>query len=426
MREEENNAIIDLIIIFVLVNSFGFPGNYTKAFGASLGTLIEYTSFLLQIFLMLVTSGDSILEIRIINLQKKYSSIYFMLAVITGCSMLVTISRSKEIISCVRVSTTALFGIWIMEHYSIRRILEIIHQAQIIFVFFNVVFALFFKGYRDWTSSYASYYIGLYGTKNEAGMQLALGITMQILLLRIYLEEKRQISQLFMGFLLLQIGLLFLTKSTGAYLVAFVPAVYILHFEKKWGVERRFPLAYLYIIASIGFIFFALTIIQWFAPLLESIGEDASLTGRVPLWQRVITIMQQSHTLTGYGYGMFWFNDSAVSLFHAGFDKYSWAGNMRAGAHNVILELWLNVGLLGIASYFVMLLDSFKRITEMGESQYLFCFIFIFSFMMHGFTERAFGTYEFHTLFLFMSCALGCNRIQAEGKKDGKRESKRE
>lgn len=414
MKKEDSITIVDLIIVFIFVNSLGFPGNYTKAFGSSLGTLIEYTSFLLQIVLMVASSGNTILELKLIDLKWKYRSIYFMLLVITGTSLLVTISIPKQIISCVRFSTTAMFGIWLVEHFPTKKILEQIFYSQIVFVFFSVVFAVFFKRYRDWTSSYASYYIGLYGTKNQAGAELALGITMQILLLRIYMEEKKQVSNLFMGFLLLQIGLLFLTQNTGGYVVTLIPALYILHFEKKWGPEKRFPLGYIYIIASVGFILFALTVIQAFAPFLESIGEDATLTGRTPLWQRVIQIMLMSHTLTGYGYGMFWFNDSAVALFHAGFEANSWAANMRAGAHNVLLDLWLNIGLLGIGAYFVMLLDSMKRIWELREEQYLFCFIYIFSFMLHGFTERAFGTYDYHTLFLFMSCALACNREKEE------------
>ena len=408
--KKEGDPIVDLIIIFVFLNSLGFPGAYTKAFGSIIGTLIEYTSFLLQLVLMLISSGDTILDIKVVDLKTKYRAIYFMLFTITACSVMVTISIPKQMISCIRLSTTAMFGMWIVDHYSIKRILELIFYTQILFIFFSVVFAVFFKRYRDWSSSYASYYIGLYGTKNEAGGELALGIGMQLLLLRVYQEEKKQISQLFLGVLVLQISLLFLTKHTGGYIVTLIPALYVMYFEKKWGVERRFPLAYLYIGASVGFILFALTVIQAFEPLLTSIGEDASLTGRVPLWQRVIEIMTMSHTLTGYGYGMFWFNDRAVDLFHAGFPPDSWAANMRAGAHNVLMDLWLNIGLLGIASYFYMLLDSMKKVKEMEEEQYLFCFIYIFSFMLHGFTERAFGTYDYHTLFLFLACALGCSR----------------
>ena len=416
---KQDNILFELVIIFAFVNSIGFPGNYTKAFGSSLGTLIEYTSFLLQIIVMLMSSGDSLFNIKIVNLHRKYRSIYFLLIVFTVCSMLVTISKSKELISCVRVSVTAFFGIWIVENFSLKKLLEMIYTSQIIFIFFSVVFAVFFKRYRDWTSSYASYYIGLYGTKNQAGMELAFGMNMQILLLRVYNEEKRQISQFFFGFLALQAVLLVLTQSTGAMIVTLIPAVYILHFEKKWGRDKWFQLPYLYIIASVGFIIFALTVIQWFAPVLESIGEDATLTGRVPLWNRVIEIMLQSHTLTGYGYGMFWFNERAVNLFHAGFDENTWASKMTAGAHNVLMDMWLNVGLIGIGAYFMMLLDSFKDIKRLTEEQYLFSFIYVFSFMLHGFTERAFGTYDYHTLFLFLACAIGCNRTELiEERKD--------
>ena len=144
--KSQESIIYELVVIFAFVNSIGFPGRYTLAFGSSFGTLIEYISFLLQIIVMVISSGSSLLDFKIINLQEKYRGIYFMLFVITVTSMMVTISRPKQMISCTRVAVTAFFGIWIIDTFPLEKVLELIYKSQIIFVFFYGVFAVGVKG----------------------------------------------------------------------------------------------------------------------------------------------------------------------------------------------------------------------------------------------------------------------------------------
>ena len=161
---------------------------------------------------------------------------------------------------------------------------------------------------------------------------------------------------------------------------------------------------------SIGFLIFALTIIPLFEPVLEMMGKDATLTGRTLLWPQVIKVMTENNTLTGFGYGMFWRNDAAVALIHAGFDENSFFGNMSSGAHNVVLELWLNTGLLGVASFFIMFLDAFRSLDRLPEDRYMVGTCYVMWFMLRGLMERSSGTYEFTLLYLYLAVALVCNK----------------
>ena len=114
----------------------------------------------------------------------------------------------------------------------------------------------------------------------------------------------------------------------------------------------RLPLGWAYIGGSITFLFAALTLmphLEWF---FRAIGKDATLTGRIPLWNRILVVMMNHHTFTGYGYGMFWRDSQAIALIHAGFHEHSFLGTMTTGAHNMLLEFWLNSGLMGIAAFF--------------------------------------------------------------------------
>ena len=145
-------------------------------------------------------------------------------------------------------------------------------------------------------------------------------------------------------------------------------------------------------------------------PLLSAIGKDATLTGRTPLWRQIILVMTNSHTFTGYGFGMFWRDRQAVALLHTAFRSNSFMGTMTTGAHNVLLEYWLNVGLFGLASYFIALLASFRQMRKLERQNYIFCAAYMLWFMVMGWTERSMSTYEYQMMFLFLAMGVGSNK----------------
>ena len=79
------------------------------------------------------------------------------------------------------------------------------------------------------------------------------------------------------------------------------------------------------------------------APILGLLGRDATLTGRTDIWQAVLdSIMRRP--LLGYGYGAFWNGlqgESANVILACG-----WA---VPHAHNGFLEVWLQLGLVGLS-----------------------------------------------------------------------------
>ncbi|MBQ8555344.1 MAG: O-antigen ligase family protein [Clostridia bacterium] len=410
-RASRKRSAIDLIIIFIFLNSLGFPGNYTRVFGEWLGTVVDYCAFLLMIAVMFMTSANNVMDVVVLDLRRKYMSIYLLVVVLFVSSMLVSVSPSKQIITCVRFSVTVLFTLWLCNQFSLQSVLERVYYAQIIFVALTLVFVLIFPAYvyRE-SAAYAGDFVGLYSAKNGAGTELAFGVMVQVVLLRMYAQQKAPVSRLFIIFLGLQTVLLFLTHNTGSLFCLMVPVVYLLQLQPKWGVSGRLPLGWMYVVGSVGFLIFALTIIPLFEPLLNAIGKDATLTGRVPLWEAALELIMGNNTITGYGYAMFWRDEAAVDLLHSAFDEYSFMASQTSGAHNVIVEMLLNSGVLGVGVFFLTTLDSLKRIQELQENRYLWCSAFILFFMVYGLTERAFSTHEFMTMFLFFALGTACCR----------------
>ena len=200
--------------------------------------------------------------------------------------------------------------------------------------------------------------------------------------------------------------LLALSRALGSIVSGGIPILYIILSRNFKGWLRRLPIGTFYILGSVGFLLFALNLMYLVAPILESFGKDATLTGRIPMWEQHISNMLDSHTFTGFGYGLFWENEAAVAAYHAGFKQNSWASSMTTGAHNEIIELWLDTGLIGIAAYFFMIFSAFRRTDRMKESVYVFCVTIMMGAFIKGLTERIHSTASYWTLYIFLSCGL--------------------
>ena len=214
---------------------------------------------------------------------------------------------------------------------------------------------------------------------------------------------------LFYVMAVLHIYMLLQNKSVGGILFALVPAVYLFSIEPAMGEKARLPLGFIYVIVSVGFLFLALTIMPALEPLFNRLGKDATLTGRVPLWQQVISVISSTHTFFGWGYLRFWNVEEGYSLVHAGFDEDSFFGQMTAGSHNMILEMTLNIGLIGLCIFFLMFILSLRSVPYMREDQYVLCSGYIMMFMLKGLTERGMSASDCMTLMIFSTLGMACS-----------------
>lgn len=399
------NATRNVLTIYVLLVFLGFPGTFSKVIGGSVASLLEYLSWGLQFMLVMLASGDDVWNIKLLNLQPGYRFIYLYITFISAESLLVTINRKTVITTLVHFVLTLMFALWLIEAYEPEELMEVFYGAQFLFVGVVLLCMVAFPNIAFYNYQGSRTLRGLFATKNEFGTELAFGILVQCILLRMYRAKGRPISILFLGMMVLQFFMILMTKNMGALLITIGFISYILYYGMSKS-KTRLPLGLVFVVGSVGFLFFALTILQALSPLLESLGKDASLTGRVPLWERTITIMTESHTLTGYGIEMFWKTPAAVTYFHAGFDPNSWAATSSASTHNMLMELWCNTGLLGIAFFFFLFIRAGRGIRYLEENQYLFCSSYTVMFMVRGFTERQTNPSSSYYLLLFVMLGL--------------------
>ncbi len=403
-------------VLCVFLFSMGFPGKMAGWIGGEkMSMLIQYFVFVLQILFMLLSSGETFMDIKLVDLKREFKPVYVLIGVFFVVSMAVTHDRGDQLISCLRFSVTALFALWIIEWYDVKQILRFTYYAQTVMVMLCVFYMFAFSGQAFEVVDGQRSFVGIFPGKNVCGAELGFGLSMQAALLRLYWDEDRQPSVFFFLIMLCQVILLVMTKAMGSLISAGIPIAYVMFSRHSRGLFGRLPMGLIYVIGSVGFMLFALNLMPLLSPLLEAIGKDATLTGRIPMWQQHVNNMMNSHTFTGYGFGMFWKNEQAVAAFHAGFDQYSWAGGMATGAHNELIEMWLDCGLIGLAVFFAMIFLSFRKMREVREDAYVFCITLMLGMFIKGLTERVHSTASFWTLYMFLSCGLALKYREKPG-----------
>lgn len=88
--------------------------------------------------------------------------------------------------------------------------------------------------------------------------------------------------------------------------------------------------------------------------VLAVLGRDSTLTGRTQLWKHVLNAVGQ-RPLLGYGWGSAWLDESAVQI-----DISSKAGFRVYHAHNSVLDLLLQVGIIGLVIFAVSLFQTLR------------------------------------------------------------------
>jgi O-antigen ligase len=89
------------------------------------------------------------------------------------------------------------------------------------------------------------------------------------------------------------------------------------------------------------------------AGLVEALGRDSTLTGRTDLWKLLLSVNQ--NPWLGAGFESFWLGDRL----HRIWDMLPWRANE---AHNGYLEVYLNLGLIGLAVLVVVITTGYKRV----------------------------------------------------------------
>jgi O-antigen ligase len=130
--------------------------------------------------------------------------------------------------------------------------------------------------------------------------------------------------------------------------------------------------------------------------LLQELGRNATLTGRTEIWDQVLPMA--GNPLFGTGYESFWLGKRLEKM---------WAFNRDIHqAHNGYLEIYLNLGWVGLTLLAAVLVTGYRKVLDaVRRRQDLssLCLAFFAAAIIYNFTEAAFGMMSPMWIFLLLT-----------------------
>lgn len=241
-----------------------------------------------------------------------------------------------------------LFGLWFAVRLPVRRQLSILWMSMIALALGTIVLALFFPHIGlDASPSHHADWQGVFTSKNGCGRIMVLA-TAVALSLEAGLTRK-------MLSLCLFLVLVIMSGSRGAWVVE--AAVLGLYAFLRAGEKADKQSRVILMLFGLSIVVAATAVaIANYAVLASLIGRDATLTGRTEIWKQVWPFVMKRPML-GWGYSGFW-----KGIHGESFKVVAAVRFILFHAHNGFLEIWLDLGGLGLALFIGSYLRAWRKL----------------------------------------------------------------
>ncbi len=244
---------------------------------------------------------------------------------------------------------TTLFGIYLATRYTQRELLKLLAGTFGFIAILSSAFALLLPWYglQNGTDDYI--WRGIYENKNYLGAMMCLAVIVWLINYTSSIRTRLVAA----CFACISALLLILSNSVTALLVLLLVLV-ILFMCIVYSYYNICSPLFIVVILVIGVLVSWMAYSHWY-DLLTILGRNNTLSGRTVLWQLVWDKIQQRPWL-GYGYSAFWlgWDSQAAGVWN----MLHWT---PPHAHNGYLDLWLELGLVGISFFVLSLLANFRK-----------------------------------------------------------------
>ena len=188
---------------------------------------------------------------------------------------------------------------------------------------------------------------GIFPHKNVLGQVMAAGVLASMHILRAAASRQARFWSVVRSIVFLVVVLASKSSTSISVTLYLCLMTFFICLYRRGGLTRVLSTS---LAVLSGAIALALTLFP--DPLLEILGKDATLTGRTELWPIVVDNIYE-RPIAGWGYFAFW--GSANPVANAISAELGWG---VSSAHNVLLEMLLEVGVIGTILISVIFLRS--------------------------------------------------------------------
>lgn len=261
------------------------------------------------------------------------------------------------------------------------------------------------RTFSEWTGAASN--TGVTTNKNLLGFVLLVsGLFLVWIVLEKWKADKNEGSRLDnVGIPLLLLGMvgwLFTQADSKTSLVGFLVGSCLLLASNLRAIR-----AYIGVFLLAGMITFAVlqATVDIYSVVLQQAGRDSTLTGRTELWD--VLLHMDPKPLFGHGFESFWLGERLKYLHQ----MYYFHPNQ---AHNGYIEVYLNLGLVGLCLLTGLLLSGFFKIksqlnvvrhqNQIGSFSQ-FGIAFFVTYVLYNYTEAAFKSLHF-LFIIFLICTI--------------------
>jgi exopolysaccharide production protein ExoQ len=305
---------------------------------------------------------------KVVNVLSKDRLIWVLVG-FAVLSILWSANPSKSISRCIALIGTTMFGLYLATRYTMKEQLKLLAWTFGIAVVLSFVFAVALPKFGIMGGLHAGKWRGIYNHKNVLGKLMALST---IIFFIQVIDARKNRWIVWFGCSLSLILLLLSTAKTSLINCIIVLAVCLACHILRWNYDWMIP-------GFTGVATIGGSLYIWLRTnldaLLGSMGKDTTLTGRGDLWPLVLNEIWK-RPWQGYGYGAFWggWNSEASGIWYA-------SGWPAPNSHNGFLDVWLQLGILGLfllaLSLFATLIRALLSIRHTTTSTWLWPLLYI-------------------------------------------------
>ncbi|NJR39809.1 MAG: O-antigen ligase family protein [Leptolyngbyaceae cyanobacterium CSU_1_4] len=313
-----------------------------------------------------------------------------------------------------------IFGIYLAMRYSPRDLLRLLAWTAGISMILSILMALFVPEFGLHNYDGTLVWKGIFTHKQGLGAYMGLAASIFIA----HFTDPQ--SNRWLAGLGLSTACLLIVMSdskTGLSLLVLTLVLIPLYraFKQQGGVRTFLLLTALVLLIGITLA----VVLNFNTIVVDYLGKDPELTGRVPLWVLAIGKGMEQPIL-GFGYNGFWSSDTSdIVIFHswAVRDPFFKDRSILFHAHNGLIDQFLQFGFVGLGLFFLSLFTFLFRVIKLTllnrSIQDFWGFLFIAIFLFNNATEGKIILYQDYLWIIYVTWAYSTAlRSQSLGSKN--------
>lgn len=283
--------------------------------------------------------------------KKQIPLLIFIAFSLLSCLWTTDINASIYEISLMFIA--ALVGVFLAVQYSPKRLLEIFQIFGALCILSSLILIIVQPQLgRLMNPQFQGAWRGIFWHRNHLGSLAAFFST--LFLLGIALNIKKPLQVILNGIFFILSTVLVIGSRSATGMIIFVLLNGFFLFALLWLKIRRHLSRKHYIFALVLGIIILILCLTNLDLIFGTLGRDTSLTGRIPLWQDLVSHVWAQKPILGYGFGALWNDQDFRNSMQL---KQKWIYQVFF-ADNGYLDILLNTGIIGLLIFLVYLFTT--------------------------------------------------------------------